>query len=71
MANNCVYFDILAEHSSVHSKKYTFLLFIVERIWEQISNLLNKYQIFGIFLTPTTMNRDILPENFQMECIEL
>ena len=71
-ANNFMHFDTLAKHGPVNNEKYAALLFdLIQEFENRFQDFRKNHQSFGIFATPFSVDINILPANFQMECIEL
>ena len=72
MANDLMHFDVLAKHRPVNSKKYAALLSILIKGFEnRFQDLWKVINIFGIFVTPFSVDINTLPAHFQMKCVEL
>ena len=79
MAINCVHFNTLAKHSSVSGEECSALLSVL--IKEFVKELESRVQGWKkkkkkkkkefMFVTSFSVDINILPENFQMECIKL
>ena len=71
-ANNFMHFDTLAKHSCVNGEKYAPLLFDLTQVFEnRFKDFWEYNKYFAVFVTPFSVNINMLPANFQMECMEL
>ena len=71
-ANNFMFFDTLAKHSPMTSKKHAALLSdLIQEFENRFQEFLGNNQYFAIFVTLFSVDMNMLPANFQMECIEL
>ena len=67
-----MHFDTLAKHSPVNSEKYAASLFdLIQEFKNRFQDFRENNQQFAIFETLFLVNINMLPANFQMECIEL
>jgi len=67
VANNCVHFGMLAKHSPVNNEKYTSLLSVLIKEFENRSqDFQYSHEFWGLFATPFSVNINTLPANFQM-----
>ena len=56
----------------VNSGKYAALLFyLIQEFETRFKDLRENNQYFAIFVTPFSVDINMLPANFQLECIEL
>ena len=71
-ANSFVHLDTLAKHSHVNSEKYEALLFdFMQEPENRFQDIWENDQYFTKFVTPFSVNINMLSANIQMECIEL
>ena len=71
-ANNFMFFDMLAKHSPMTSKKHAALLSdLIQEFENRFQEFWGNNQYFAIFVTLFSVGMNMLPANFQMECIEL
>ena len=71
-ANDFMHFDTLTKHSPVNSEKYAALLFnLIQEFENRFQDFWENNQYFAIFETQFSININMLPANFQMECIKL
>lgn len=71
-ANNFLHFDTLAKHGPVKSEKYAaLLLHLIQEFESRFEDFRKKNQYFDIFATPFSVDINMLPTQFQTECIEL
>lgn len=71
-ANKFMHLDTLAKHSPANSTKYSALLFdLIQELENGLQDFQTNKQYFHIIATPCSVDINILPANFQMECIEL
>ena len=71
-ANNFMDFDTLATHIPVSSKKYAAVVFdLIQEVENRFQDFWENNQYFAIFVTPFSVDINMLPANFQMECTEL
>ena len=67
-----MHFDTWAEHSPVNSRKYAASPFnVIQEFENRFQDFHENNQYFAIFATPFSVDINMLPANFQMECIEL
>ena len=72
MVNNFMHFNTLAKHSPVNSEKYVAFLFILIKDFEnRFQDCKKCHQSFGILETLFSVDINILPAKFQIECREL
>ncbi|XP_067123968.1 general transcription factor II-I repeat domain-containing protein 2-like [Centruroides vittatus] len=70
-ANNFLHFNTLSKHISKKGKKYEALLFdLIQEFENRFSDFRENNLNFCIFATPFTVDIEMLPATFQMECIE-
>ena len=63
-----MHFDALAKHSPVNSKTYAAVLHVLIKEFEKrFQDCWKKSSIFGVFVTPFSVDINTLPANFQME----
>ncbi|XP_041442018.1 general transcription factor II-I repeat domain-containing protein 2-like [Xenopus laevis] len=71
-ANNFMHFNTLAKHVPVNTEKYAALLYdLIQEFEKRFQDFRENKQHFAIFATPFSVDINMLPANFQMECIEL
>ena len=71
-ANNFMHFDTLAEHSPVNSRKYAALPFnVIQEFENRFQDFWENNQYFVTSTTPFSVDINMLPASFQMECTEL
>ena len=71
-ANDFMHFNTLTKHSPVNSKKYAALLFnLIQEFENRFQDFHENNQYFAISASPFSVNINMLPANFQMECMEL
>lgn len=62
----------LPKHNTVNRGKYATMLSVLTDEFENwFQDCKNNCQFFGIFETSFSVNINILPGNFQIECIQL
>ena len=67
-----MHFDTLAKHSPVNSEKYADSLFdLIQEFKNRFQDFRENNQYFVVFMTPFSVNINMLPSNFQVECTEL
>ena len=63
--NNFMHFDALAKHSPVNSEKYAALLFnLIQEFEDRFQNFQENNQYFAIFVTPFSVDVNMLPASF-------
>ena len=71
-ANDFMHFNTLAKHIPVSSEIYAALLLnLIREFGNRFQDFQGNNQYFAIFATPSSVDINMLPANFQMECIEL
>lgn len=65
IANNCVHFDSLATHSPVNSEKYTAVLSVLVKEFENwLQHCKKSDRIFCVFETPLSVDINTLCGNY-------